>query len=483
MLRYPTQPALFFVLALAFSIGWTAISSELARYAAQYGNDVLLKLSLAFYLPSVPLLLTAVVLDEAVDRRVGRHVARTFRAIAGFGGCAAILAALPLPAIQASLPRLLAAVAALGVASSVAFGCSYQLAGRCEPSATVALTLGFVSSAPLVLVLEAALRLGPCCSAQQAAALYEAAAVVAGAGLAAALAVARQQRSYSRQRLRLGASVALSLPRLQQPLLETGQAAADPEAAAPAGGLANHPDGNGEEAATARTAEPALGSQAGGSSEWAPLLRTGAGEAAIDVGMSALSAAASPLARQLSGTSDDLLSNAAPDGSASSAPATLAAVWPAAAALSLGVGASMFLFPFLTQLPPRQLGAMLPVVLFWTRCFADIAGRLLPRLCGGLGPPGRHALLALALLRVATLPLPLLYIAGRLPAFCYSDWLLVAYVAAMWLSSGALNVYAYLLVPRLVPPALTRRATSVMTLSFNAACLAGLLAAVPFSSP
>lgn len=34
-------------------------------------------------MPSVPLLLTAAVLDEAVDRRVGRHAARTFRAVAG----------------------------------------------------------------------------------------------------------------------------------------------------------------------------------------------------------------------------------------------------------------------------------------------------------------------------------------------------------------------------------------------------------------
>lgn len=380
---------------------------------------------------------------------------------------------LPLPAIQTSLPRLLAAVAALGVVSSIAFGCSFQLAGRCQEGATVALTLGFVSSAPLVLALEAALRLGPCCSARQAAALYEAAAAVAGSGLVAALAVARRQRTYSRQRLALGAAAALSLPRLQQPLLATDLPAPEPAAAAEAGGRPGALD------RIAAGAGPGA-SLAAAHPDWAPLLHSGAGEAAIDVGMSVLSGGASPLARQLSGTSDELLSDVALDGSGGAA---LGAVWPAAASLALGVGCSMFLFPFLTQLPPRELGGMLPVVLFWTRCFADIAGRLLPRLCGGLAPPGARTLLALAALRAASLPLPLLYIAGRLPAFCYSDWLLVAYVAAMWLSSGALNVYAYLLLPRLVPPTLTRRATSVMTLSFNAACLAGLLAAIPFSSP
>ncbi len=380
---------------------------------------------------------------------------------------------LPLPAIQESLPRLLAAVAALGVASSVAFGCSYQLAGRSEDGATVALTLGFVSSAPLVLALEAALRLGPCCSAEEAATLYEAAAAVAGSGLVAALTVARRQRSFSRQRLVLGAAAALSLPRLQQPLLAAGRPELEAEAAAEAGSGSGALDRSGTGAAPGASHE-------GSHPSWAPLLHTGAGEAAIDVGMSALSRAASPLTRQLSGTSDEPLSDVAPAGSGGE---ELAAVWPAAAALALGVGASMFLFPFLTQLPPRELGKMLPVVLFWTRCFADIAGRLLPRLFGGLAPPGARALLTLAALRAASLPLPLLYAAGRLPAYCYSDWLLVAYVAAMWLSSGALSVYSYLLVPRLVGPALIRRATSVMTLTFNAACLAGLLAAIPFSLP
>lgn len=360
------------------------------------------------------------------------------------------------------------------MASSVAFGCSYQLAGRCGEGATLALTLGFVSSAPLVLALEAALRLGPCCTATEAAALYEAAAALAGGGLAAALAVARRQRSYSQQRLQLGAAATLSLPLLQQPLLEAGLPEAEADAAAEAGSV------HGALGRRWAGPEPVPGGGVPACQEWAPLLSAGAGEAAIDMGMSVLSAAPPPLSRQLSGTSDDLLGDTAPEGSAGAA---LAGVWPAAASLALGVGTSMFLFPFLTQLPSRELGPMLPVVLFWTRCFADIAGRLLPRLCGGLGAPGGSALLALAGLRAASLPLPLLYIAGRLPAVCRSDWLLVGYVAAMWLSSGALNVYAYLLVPRLVPPGLIRRATSVMTLSFNSACLAGLLVAVPFSSP
>jgi hypothetical protein len=58
----------------------------------------------------------------------------------GLGGLAAL--ALTLPAAAHSPGALLGATAAVGVAYSIAFGTSYQLAARFPPNCTVALTTG-----------------------------------------------------------------------------------------------------------------------------------------------------------------------------------------------------------------------------------------------------------------------------------------------------------------------------------------------------
>lgn len=62
------------------------------------------------------------------------------RFIVGLGGLA--LLCLGFPAFCGSLPHLLAVTAAVGVAYSIAFGTSHQLAPRFSPRCTVALTTG-----------------------------------------------------------------------------------------------------------------------------------------------------------------------------------------------------------------------------------------------------------------------------------------------------------------------------------------------------
>ena len=78
------------------------------------------------------------------------------------------------------------------------------------------------------------------------------------------------------------------------------------------------------------------------------------------------------------------------------------AVWPAAAALFLSVGASMVVAPFFTYVPSSgTAGDLLPQVLFAARTVSDVAGRLVP-----FAPflRSKSGLLAAALLRTAITP-------------------------------------------------------------------------------
>lgn len=455
--RLPSPPAPWQV---AVSIGFVAICSELSRLAAAWGNNVLLKINICFYLPSVPLLLLGATFDEHFDQRYGKRRTNTFRvaagagcvpgscmkatlaclpclpalrstccrrlhipcpACAGFGGCAAVLLAFPF--VQGHLLCLLGAVVALGVFSAAAAGSSYQLATQQDDggSATVAVALGYVSSAPVVLLVEAGWRIGPLCPWHKVLVLYATVAAITAAALAAAMAIVRRQQPA------------------QEPLVE-----------------------------------PLL-------HEWAqPEVHAWLAEG---IAASSTAAAAAGARSNHVAVDDDDDSVLLDGGDAAGVQRTLlTTLWPAAASLSISIATSMLLFPLFPHF--RSSGAvghtMLPVVLFWVRALADIAGRLLPKLASG--PPPAAAVLSVAALRLLLLPLPLLRIAGHLPAPLQSDWLLVAFVAAQWLAGGAVNVWAFLLLPRLVPAHLGPRAASVMTLTFNTSCLAGLLLAIPVQS-
>ena len=262
------------------------------------------------------------------------------------------------------------------------------------------LTIGYVCSPPLVLLIEAALRLGPRCQWHEMRRLYGLVAAVSAAGLAMAVALLLQRRNAGQQQ-----------PRHREQQLADGR-------------------------------EPLL------------LSTSESGELSV-------------------------LLDGGDDGGGSSSSSVFAA-WPAAASLALSVACSMFLFPFFTHFTSAgQFGMLLPVVLFWVRCFADILGRLLPKALPH--PPAPPLLLGLAALRLALLPLPLMYIHGSLPAL-RNDVLLAAYVALQWLLSGAINAWSYLSVPRLVPPSLAGPAAALISVTFNVACLAGLLLAIPFEA-
>ena len=68
---------------MAYTIGWTAISSELSYYSVKFGPQMLLLLNAAYFLPSVPVLLCQMLWDQHLDRWAGAAAATATRFIIG----------------------------------------------------------------------------------------------------------------------------------------------------------------------------------------------------------------------------------------------------------------------------------------------------------------------------------------------------------------------------------------------------------------
>ena len=68
---------------VAYTVGWTAICSELSFYTAVYGPHMLLYLNAAYFLPSVPVLLLQAVWDHQFDRWFGVAASTAARLIVG----------------------------------------------------------------------------------------------------------------------------------------------------------------------------------------------------------------------------------------------------------------------------------------------------------------------------------------------------------------------------------------------------------------
>lgn len=68
---------------VAYTIAWTAISSELSYYTAVFGPHMLLLLNAAYFLPSVPVLLLQMVWDHQFDRWFGVAASTAARLVVG----------------------------------------------------------------------------------------------------------------------------------------------------------------------------------------------------------------------------------------------------------------------------------------------------------------------------------------------------------------------------------------------------------------
>ncbi len=76
-----TQPPV--LSQIAFTAGWTAISSLIGYYKALYGPHMLLHLNLAYFLPSLPTLILQSVWDARLDGKYGIAKAATVRLCLG----------------------------------------------------------------------------------------------------------------------------------------------------------------------------------------------------------------------------------------------------------------------------------------------------------------------------------------------------------------------------------------------------------------
>ena len=65
----------FFLVSLAFTSAWVAVSSQLAYYRRIHGPAVLLQLNIAYFLPSIPLLIVSAFLDKPLEARLGERQA------------------------------------------------------------------------------------------------------------------------------------------------------------------------------------------------------------------------------------------------------------------------------------------------------------------------------------------------------------------------------------------------------------------------
>ncbi len=69
----------FFTISLCYKLPWNSISSLLAQYGKIYGPDVLLQLNIAYFFPSIPVLVLQTMLNDVMDRRLGLPLAALLR--------------------------------------------------------------------------------------------------------------------------------------------------------------------------------------------------------------------------------------------------------------------------------------------------------------------------------------------------------------------------------------------------------------------
>ncbi|MEW5307939.1 MAG: hypothetical protein WDW36_010307 [Sanguina aurantia] len=180
----------FFFISNAFMITWVLITSELGYYSKLFGPQVLLQLNVAFYLPSIPVLIISGQLEQALQARLGPASSMMLRLNFGLGGCLAVCAAFPF--LPETLTVLMGVVVLLGTLSAVAFSTAYQLVSNFRAADCISLGIGGAGSGPVVLLIQLLLRVGPRPARWQWVAMFEVAAGMAMLGLLSSLSLFTQ---------------------------------------------------------------------------------------------------------------------------------------------------------------------------------------------------------------------------------------------------------------------------------------------------
>eukprot|EP00899_Mesostigma_viride_P028266 jgi/Mesvir1/8624/Mv13047-RA.2 len=154
-------------------------------YKKLYSPRILFEFNTCYFLPSIPMLILQVVFDHRMDQRFGVGVAHRFRNTLALGGSTIVLASFPFwPECRAAL---LGCGALMGMLSGISFGSSHQLVPFFSARCSVALEIGFVASAPLILATTWFFGVTYKATWQGLFALYEVAAALSLVGLSSML--------------------------------------------------------------------------------------------------------------------------------------------------------------------------------------------------------------------------------------------------------------------------------------------------------
>jgi hypothetical protein len=405
------------------------------QFAKEYGPSVLLQLNISYFFPSIPVLCLMTAYNPRMDKAFGLPFASLLRLTAGLGGLS-ILLSLFLH-IATSRVRLLMTTAAIGICYGVAFGTSYSLASCFPPAATVALTTGFVSCGPVVLLLDLLIKpkSQPFYDPQGLQKLYRWASVITFLGLCSAYWLVVSNIKLLSSGSSTGQRVEVKLP-----------------------GIKINKEGRSDGSLISSRPWKVASWQSSSNQALSQSLITFDPMEKMESGMSC--STNDP-------DSDDANSKLSRDSS------LVSIAWkvsPAALSIFLSVGTSMLVFPLFTFVRSTGLlGDRLAQVLFYVRLIGDIAGRLVPR---RMQITSSRLLITIGLIKTGMVPL--LCISIFYPSLMFGDAGGVILVGAFWWLSGYLNSCSYLLAALLVPVSQKSQASGVMTVAFQSSCFLGL---------
>jgi hypothetical protein len=501
----------FFVLSIGFTSVWLAVSSELGKLREQYGPAVLLWLNLAYYAPSLPLLITSSLTDGVLEERLGPSRLCLVRLVFGMSGYGVLCAWFPWAPIHPI--SLITLVLGLGAFSGIAFAASYQLVSGFANKNVIALGLGCIASGPVVLVIQVALGLHgkqPVTHGRYVL-FYSIVTGIVALGLWAGVSLLWRHWNAIESNYR-----AREEPMDVREVLLNGESGADLDSTAEFGGdsLPLRRSGSTSLRRSSLMRQPSLPAlvsygwlEPGGTNiveDWdemmTPRRRLVTADAAERSQHGEECAEEQPIQRHLSynslwrtstasevipETSIDMRAGLSEEPKAGLSEEPKAAsplldavryAWPALLAIGIQSGVALTIFPFFTFVPSSGLlGPSLATVLFWVRIFADILGRVLPRASAFL-PSSPGVLLIVAFAKLAAEPLFFFYI--KSPPRWHADALVIVYVILIWLSSGWLNSAANMMAPKLVPPRLKSAVAGLMALTYQVGHILALAVAV-----
>ena len=467
---------------------WLAIGSQLSYLKGIYGPRVFLHINIAYYAPSIPILLLESVFNQIIESKVGVStsiLARGAVALCGYGALT-----LSFPFIPESQVYLLMLVSGVGMFSSLAFSASYQLGARFSSASIVALGMGGSASGPLVLILELLFRIDARPSFAQFIALFSVLTVLTCIGLWCLSSLLTRNWDAVNESIDTCAPTAAAA--------EDGNDGQQQRRS-----LLQRIPTLGRRDSTASVLaynmlEPHSQPYVAAGEDWFP--------AANDIGLQSF------VSRDFSGIlgsfrkadddydlatrvsvqpqdsdGEEALSFVFRDEEETEASGpwfenvgeTYSQIWPCLLAMLIQCSTSLTVLPFFTYAPSSGLlDQLLPKYLFFLRLFGDLLGRWLPRL-PALTPRYQHNILLISCIKLIGTPLYFIYInAGFIP---YDDVILLIFVVVMWLISGYVNSASNMLAPTLVDPHLKSTAAGMMALTYQIGHFAGLTVASALS--